>query len=105
MYDPDVVLRVDRDAGNRPEHPMVGQRFRPEGIDFEGWGLDPAASLGRRRPNGRGVDDPEGDEKYNEYPADIEAGPPPRIAHLCLAFEFKAATVTAILLFFEFPYS
>ena len=43
MDDPDVVLRIDRHADGLPENPLVGQRLRPERIDFE-----------PRRPDGGG---------------------------------------------------
>ena len=36
VHDPDVILRVDGDAGDRAEHPVVGQRLRPERIDRVG---------------------------------------------------------------------
>ena len=35
MRDPDVIVRVDGDAGNRAENPSVGQRFGPDWIDAE----------------------------------------------------------------------
>ena len=35
MDDPDVILGVDRNAGDRSEHPVVRQRLRPERIDLE----------------------------------------------------------------------
>ena len=35
MDGPDVVLRVDRQADRRAGHPVIGQRLRPERIDFE----------------------------------------------------------------------
>ena len=35
MDDPDVILRVDGDADRLPENPVIRQRLRPEGIDFE----------------------------------------------------------------------
>ena len=36
MDEPDVVACVDRDAGDRPENPVVGKRLGPERIDAEG---------------------------------------------------------------------
>jgi hypothetical protein len=35
LDEPDVVLRVYGDPGDLPEQPIVGQRLRPEWIDFE----------------------------------------------------------------------
>ena len=35
MDDPDVILGVDRQADRRAHHPVIGQRLRPERIDFE----------------------------------------------------------------------
>jgi hypothetical protein len=35
MDDPDVVARVHGDADGLPENPLVGERLRPERIDFE----------------------------------------------------------------------
>jgi hypothetical protein len=48
MNDPDVILRVDGDAGDRSEEPVVRQRFRPERIDLE--------RRRRLRGHGRGGD-------------------------------------------------
>ena len=35
VNDPDVILRVDRDANGLAENPVIGQRLRPHRIDFE----------------------------------------------------------------------
>ena len=45
MDDPDVILGVDAEADRLAEHPVVGQRLRPERIDFEARRLDRAAVL------------------------------------------------------------
>jgi hypothetical protein len=37
MHDPDVVLTVDSDAGHLAEHPVAGQRLRPEWLRLEAW--------------------------------------------------------------------
>src|SRR5690242_3938685 len=39
MDDPDVVLRIGRDADRITEDPMIRQRLRPQRIDFEHRGL------------------------------------------------------------------
>ena len=46
MDDPDVISRIDRNAGDRPEQPVVRERLRPQRIDLE-------ARRGRLRCNGR----------------------------------------------------
>src|SRR5688572_30800675 len=35
VQDPDVILVVDRDADRHAEHPVIGERLRPQRIDFE----------------------------------------------------------------------
>ena len=35
VHDPDVILRVDGDAGDRSEQPVIRQRLGPERIDLE----------------------------------------------------------------------
>src|SRR5262249_524666 len=35
VHDPDAVIAVGRDAGDLPQDPFIGQRFRPEGIDLK----------------------------------------------------------------------
>jgi hypothetical protein len=35
VHHPDVILRVDRDAGDRAEQPVIGQRPGPQRIDLE----------------------------------------------------------------------
>src|SRR5688572_15724915 len=37
LHDPDVVARVDGDAGDLPEQPVVRQRLRPERVDLKLW--------------------------------------------------------------------
>ena len=49
MHDPDVIARIDGDAGHRSEDPVVRQRLRPERIDLEGRGLGCAGLRGFTR--------------------------------------------------------
>ncbi len=49
--DPDVVLRVDRDAGDRAEEPVIRQRLGPERVDLEA--SEATALPGRGREHGR----------------------------------------------------
>ena len=47
MDDPDMVLRIDRDADRAPEQPVVGQRLRPHRIDLKNRHLRPGLLSGR----------------------------------------------------------
>ena len=40
MNDPDMVLRVHRNADGLAHDPVVGQRLRPQRVDFEARGLN-----------------------------------------------------------------
>ena len=51
MGDPDVVARIDGDADDRADDPVVRQRLRPGGIDAEKGRRDLGRDRGRR-PNG-----------------------------------------------------
>ncbi len=46
MDNPDVIALVDRDTDGRPDHPMIGQRLRPQWIDLED--RPPRQALGLR---------------------------------------------------------
>jgi hypothetical protein len=39
MRDPDMIVRVDGDAGDGAEQPVIRQRLGPERIDLEGGNL------------------------------------------------------------------
>jgi hypothetical protein len=44
MQDPDVIVAIDRHTRRLPQHPAVGQLWRPRGIDFED-GISPGGRL------------------------------------------------------------
>ena len=51
MNDPDVILRVDRDADRLAEDPVVRQRLGPQRIDFEPRRLHRRGRGAERRPS------------------------------------------------------
>ncbi len=57
MDDPDMIVLVDRDAGDLAENPIVGQRFWPERLDLEARNV-----LGSCLPGG----EPAGDHQRGE---------------------------------------
>jgi hypothetical protein len=40
MYDPDVIFSIHGDSDYCADHPMIGQRFRPQWVDFESGSLN-----------------------------------------------------------------
>src|SRR5262249_16005285 len=64
---PDVILIVDADPAQAAEHPMIGQRFRPERIDFEPRRLNSGGGLLRGDLSIAGTsDDPEHNDEQSE---------------------------------------
>src|SRR4029077_5180202 len=72
IENPAMVLLVDGDAGESDEHPMVGERFRPERIDFEPGRLHSAWCLGRYLRLARAPGDAERHEE--SYQAHLDDG-------------------------------
>ena len=62
MDDPDVIVRIDPHADGLAEHPVIGQRLRPQRIDFEARRLH----AGLRLRGGRFVEHRLGDGKSRE---------------------------------------
>src|SRR5262245_35877306 len=87
MSDPDVIPRVDGDAGHGTEDPMIRQRFGPQRINFEYGRLDSAAPLSVRRLLERVLTGSERDE--DEGRANIKTSL--HIAHFRLSFQTQAA--------------
>ncbi len=53
VHDPHVILLVHGHADHGSEHPAIGERLRPEGIDVEVRSLDTSARRRHRRNAGR----------------------------------------------------
>src|SRR5262249_44778161 len=71
MHDPDVILRIGRDAGHRSENPVLldRKRFRPENFNFMLRRLRRAAAALRRYAAGARSDE----HRKHDTPADEPA--------------------------------
>ena len=65
MDDPHVIALVDPDADRVAEHPVVGQRLRPQRVHFESRRLRAGLRLGSGRPFEPGLPQPEPDEDHD----------------------------------------
>ena len=84
MDDPDVVVRVDPDADRGAEHPVIGERLRPERVDFESRRQDGAAALGVGRVLEHGLADSERRQERRQTHPNQHGARAHSMSHSCL---------------------
>jgi len=71
MNDPDVILRVDRDANGLAHDPVIGQRLGPQGIDLKArrhdtGGVNDSPFFEQGGPGGEQADDCDQTSTYEQ---------------------------------------
>lgn len=63
VHQPDMIVVIDPGADHHAHDPMIGQRLRPEGIDFEFWRH---VACGKRRAGNEEVPNRERAQRHGE---------------------------------------
>jgi hypothetical protein len=93
MDDPDVILCVHRYANRHTQQPMIGQWFRPHGIDFKSRRLHAGRLRGNLAINQQGSDTKRDQQAHSDDPqvqSASHSSPPP----VCISKVDGAALVS-----------